>query len=259
MTDLFVARHHHDAPGPQVVLVHGAPDRSKSFASVVHSLADMAVTVYDRRGYGKSVDAPGTPGGFAGHADDLIELLDGVPSVVVGQSAGGTIAMLASIRAPELFLALGAWEPPMIGWDWWMGPEYQERTMAFASYEDAEALGEAFNRFILGDARWEQLSPRTKDLLRREGAAFRADMACQSGPLFDLDHINVPMIVGAGTVAADERFPGAHRRTADRCRAEHFEVEGADHYAHISDPPGWSSLVRVTVALAAAQRERDSR
>ena len=100
-------------PGPPVVLVHGAPDRSKNFAHVVHRLADLNVTVYDRRGYGRSLDAAVRPdgsfaGGFDVHADDLVTILDGTPSIVVGQSAGGAVAMLAATRAPELFLALGS-------------------------------------------------------------------------------------------------------------------------------------------------------
>ena len=33
----------------------GAPDRSKNFAAVVDRLADLPVTVYDRRGYGKAL------------------------------------------------------------------------------------------------------------------------------------------------------------------------------------------------------------
>ena len=50
---LHVVRHHVDAPGFSVVLVHGAPDRSKNFAHVVH-LADGWPPAYAR--------AAGTPG-----------------------------------------------------------------------------------------------------------------------------------------------------------------------------------------------------
>ena len=105
--------HHHEADHAPVVIVHGQPDRSKNFARVLHLLTDLPVTAYDRRGYGKSLNAAPKARGFSDHADDLLEILDGTPSIVVGQSAGGTIAMLAATRAPELFLALGVWEPPL--------------------------------------------------------------------------------------------------------------------------------------------------
>jgi pimeloyl-ACP methyl ester carboxylesterase len=246
--------HHAGAAGPPVVLVHGAPDRSKNFAHVVHQLHALNVTVYDRRGYGKSLhaaDPPNDGAGFGEHADDLLELLDGVPSVVVGQSAGGTIAMIAATRAPELFVALGVWEPPLVAWDWWLGPEAMERTMSWAVQTDTARLGEEFNRGILGDERWESLRPSTRELLRAEGAAFRADMACQDRQLFDLDALKVPLVVGCGTATPDPQFLDAHRQLARRTGAELYEAEGADHFAHTNHPDAWVGLVRRTVALAA--------
>jgi pimeloyl-ACP methyl ester carboxylesterase len=251
---LHVVHHHAGAPGPQVVIVHGAPDRSKNFAHVVHQLHDLNVSVYDRRGYGKSLAAAAPPNdgfGFAEHADDLLALLDGARSVVVGQSAGATIAMLAATRAPELFAALGAWEPPMVAWDWWLGPDAMELTMSWAHHDDPAQLGEEFNRGILGDERWDALRPSTQEMLRAEGTAFRADMACQDRPLFDLDDLKqVPMILGYGTVSPSERSIEAHREVARRAGAEPFEVEGADHFAHTNHPDAWVALVRRTVALA---------
>jgi pimeloyl-ACP methyl ester carboxylesterase len=251
---LHVVRHHHEAPGPPVVLVHGAPDRSKNLAHVVHRLSDLPVTVYDRRGYGRSLeaasDADGTfRGGFDVHADDLIALLDGTPSIVVGQSAGGTIAMLAATRAPDLFLALGLWEPPLMAWPFWDGTGASEQTAHWAFFADAGELGEAFNRVILGDERWEQLRPATRELLRAEGAAFRADMACQDEPFMDLDQIKAPTIVGRGTVAHDPALLRAHELLAAHLGAELLVVEGADHFAHTNHPEAWVELVRRTVAL----------
>jgi pimeloyl-ACP methyl ester carboxylesterase len=251
---LHVVRHHADAPGPPVVLVHGAPDRGKNFAHVVHRLGDLPVTVYDRRGYGRSIDAAIAAdgrviGGFGAHADDLIELLGGVPSVVCGQSAGGTIAMLAAAEAPDLFAALGVWEPPMVPYEWWVGEEAMERTMAWARYDDPLQLGEDMNRSILGDDRWEELRDATREMLRNEGAAFRADMASQAAPLFDPDVLEVPIVVGWGT-EAPEQFIAANRRLAERVGAEQYVADGADHFAHLGHPDAWAGLVRRTVDVA---------
>ena len=41
----------------EVVLVHGAMDRAKSFLRVVEHLPDLTVIEYDRRGYGESLPA----------------------------------------------------------------------------------------------------------------------------------------------------------------------------------------------------------
>jgi pimeloyl-ACP methyl ester carboxylesterase len=251
---LHVVSHHADTLGPPVVLVHGAPDRGKNFAHVVHQLSDLPVTVYDRRGYGRSVEAAlgangELQGGFDVHADDLIALLDGTPSVVVGQSAGGTIAMLAAVRAPELVLALGVWEPPMVPYPWWVGDESMEQTMAWANAADPVQLGEDMNRLILGDDRWDGLRDSTREMLRGEGLAFRADMACQAEPLFDIDLLKVPFVAGYGTDMRDHLL-AANQRLVARTGADEYIGIGADHYAHLSSPDVWAGLVRRTVELA---------
>lgn len=252
---LHVVTHHATAVtgAPPVVLVHGAPDRSKSFAHVVRRLPDLPVTVYDRRGYGKSVDAAwdsdgSFAGGFQVHADDLIAILGDTPSVVVGQSAGGTIAMLAATKAPELFLALGVWEPPMVPWDFGSGTHAYEFTMALAGHDDPLALSERINRDILGDDRWDALRPSTQQMRRAEGWAFRADMACQLEPFLDLDALEPPIVLGCGTVPPDPGWPRTHTLVAERLGAELFVAEDADHFAHIGAPEAWVELVRRAVA-----------
>jgi pimeloyl-ACP methyl ester carboxylesterase len=230
------------------VLVHGAADRAKSFAQVVQRLSDLPVTVYDRRGYGTSLVASVEGSDFDVHADDLIAILDGTPSVVVGHSAGGAIAMLTATRTPELFLALGVWEPPLTQSDWWP-PEARQQTMAWARADDAEAVGEQFNRLILGDTRWEQLPERTRQLLRLEGQAFRADMGSQDRILFQFDQLTVPRLLGCGTVQP-AAFIGVHDRTAEMTDCELLVIDGADHAAHITYPGAWAAFVRATVELA---------
>ena len=58
-----------------------------------------------------------------------------------------------------------------------------------ALYADTLQLGEDINRMILGTERWEQLRESTRDMLRSEGAAFRADMTSQREPFLDLQLI----------------------------------------------------------------------
>jgi pimeloyl-ACP methyl ester carboxylesterase len=250
---LHIARHHEDAPGPPVVLVHGAPDRSKSFAGLVDQLGDLPVTVYDRRGYGRSLEAAaaGEGLGFDVHADDLIAILDDTPSIVVAHSAGSAVALLAATRAPQLFLALGVWEPPMTAWDWWP-PENRDLARAYGRSVDPEATAESFSRIVLGNARWEQLPERTRHRLRAEGAAFVADMASQDSRFFDPDDLGtrarVPGLVGCG----DEYpfFVDVNARTADAIGFELLVVEGADHFAPITRSDIGARFVRATIELA---------
>ena len=231
-----------------MVLVHGTPDRSKSFAHVVHQLSDLPVTVYDRRGYGKSLAAGSEGGGFGTHADDLIAILDGTPAVVVGQSVGGVIAMLAATRAPELFLALGVWEPAMTAWDWWP-PVLRSRVDAWGRLAESEAISEWF-RTVFGDARWAALPERSRQLLREEGKAFHADMVSQDAPCFELDQLRVPRLLGCGAMDSEPATFGVHTRTAEMTGCELLVVEGADHVAYLSHPDAWVRFVRATVELA---------
>jgi pimeloyl-ACP methyl ester carboxylesterase len=247
-TDLHLVRHHPAIDHPPVVLVHGAPDRSKNFARVLHLLPDVPVTVYDRRGYGKSLNAPLQGRGFEEHAEDLIGILNATPSIVVGQSAGGAIAMMAATLAPELFLSLGVWEPPLTWCDFW--PErYVEDTRACVAFSSTRELGEFMNRRMIGDERWESLPERTRDLLQIEGAAFHADMACQLEHVFDIMNIKAPMVVGCGS---DGDGPGsaASHQLAKLLGAQLFVGQGADHYAHTNHAEVWVELVRATIARA---------
>jgi pimeloyl-ACP methyl ester carboxylesterase len=250
VADLHIVRHNLEAGGTNVVLVHGAPDRSKSFGAVLQELPDVRITTYDRRGYGKSHNAPLEGRGFEEHAEDLIAILDGTPSVVVGQSAGGAIAMMASTLAPDLFLALGVWEPPLTWCDFWPA-QFVEDTKACLLYGTRE-LGEFMNRRTIGDERWEALPERTRDLLQIEGTAFHADMACQLTPPFDIRNIKAPMVIGYGP---ESQGPGplSAKHLAAITGGELFEGVGADHYAHTAQPKLWAELVRKTVARSTSQ------
>src|ERR1700722_19615898 len=68
---LFV-EHHGPRGSRAIILVHGAPDRSATFREVRANLNDRHVVVYDRRGYGRSGQAPAATG-MLDHARDLLD------------------------------------------------------------------------------------------------------------------------------------------------------------------------------------------
>ena len=119
----------------------------------------------------------------------------------------------------------------------------------FAGYEDPRQLGEDFNRRTLGDERWERLPEATKELMRAEGAAFRADAGCQREVLFEPTDITAPLVIGAGSVTWEPHV-GAWKRLAERAGAEYLEFEGAGHHAHIGFPDAFVAVLRRAVELA---------
>ncbi len=101
--------------GPVVILLHeGVADR-RSWRAVAEAIADRAVVVgYDRRGFGET---PPSNEEFS-HVDDLLAVVDTVsaaPVWLAGTSAGGGIALDATMVAPERIAGLLLLSPAVSG------------------------------------------------------------------------------------------------------------------------------------------------
>ncbi len=294
--ELFVDERHpaggsQDGSGPVVVLVHGSLDRASSFRRVARRLDGLRVVTYDRRGYRSSRAAP-VSDDLAVHVDDLVRVAtayaghpaghDGV--VAVGHSAGGTIVLGAAVERPDLFRAVGAYEPTMP----WLGFHAESRpsqadnesgpSQADAerrpSQADAErrpsqadkeedhdpGLGaERFFRRVVGGRAWERLSEGQRAELRADGAALLADLrAVRRDVPFDVTALAVPTIVASGGPSS---FPH-HLDTADWLAAHVATVRRstiacAGHGAHLSHPDAFAAFVRDVAAMGARARDTD--
>lgn len=235
---LHVVRYGEPDGRPPVVVVHGGLDRASSFGRVARQLADVPVVMYDRRGYGRSIAAGPAP--IDAHVDDLLRLIGTEPATVFGHSVGGVIAVMASLRRPELVQAVLAFEAPMPWLDWWpqrSGP---------APETDPGDEAERFMRQMVGDRIWERLPARTRADRRAEGPALRADLAAlhSGAALFDPAAVTAPLLVAAGGETS-----WWHRRAAEELAAAVpgaalAVLEGADHGAHLSQPAAVAALVR---------------
>lgn len=98
--------------GTPVVLVHGSLATGAQEWEAQRPLADegFRLTVFDRRGYGRSPDVPGED--FIVDATDVAALL-GDGAHLVGHSYGGLGALLAAAQRPEATLSLTLLEPAM--------------------------------------------------------------------------------------------------------------------------------------------------
>jgi pimeloyl-ACP methyl ester carboxylesterase len=238
------------APRPPVVLVHGAMDRAAAFAKSARHLRGLEVVRYDRRGYGRSMDA-GTAPTLDALVEDLLTVMAGTPSCVVGHSIGGTIALAAAARHPNLIVSVGAFEPPLPWKPWWPAGTAGEAARAVAE-DGAEAAAEAFMRRMIGDRRWEELPDRTRAQRRLEGPALLADLASLRlpEPPFDADQLAVPVTVGHGS-ETDAR----HRRAVEELArtiagADLVVIDGAPHGAHYSHATEFAAFVERAVSRA---------
>lgn len=98
--------------GTPVLVIHGTGTYRVVYRDVADALGDGFRCIrYDRRGFGATGGPPGTWDDHISDAAALIETLVGGPTVVVGNSGGGVLALELAHRHPELVSALVLAEP----------------------------------------------------------------------------------------------------------------------------------------------------
>jgi pimeloyl-ACP methyl ester carboxylesterase len=229
----------------RVVLVHGSMDRAAAFRKATRHLRDLDVTLYDRRGYGRSAPVSGE-GSIGSLVDDLLTVVGSEPSVVVGHSLGAVIALAAAARAPEQIVAVGAFEPPLAWRPWWPAGSAGGVARSAAAAEGSAAAAEQFMRRLLGDDRWESLPDSTRRQRRSEGDALLADLAAMrtGGEPFRPAALSVPVVLGYGTETSDRHRRACHELAVELPATELVEIAGAPHGAHYSHPEPFADFVR---------------
>ena len=227
----------------RTVLIHGAMDRHNSFRRVARRLS-TPVVMYDRRGYGGSLDAEPPVRDLERHVADLIHIIDDRPSVLIGHSVGGLIALTAAAHFPANIRSVAAFEPPT-GWKpWW--PD----DLCVLLGETPEQTVERFYRQIVGDSAWERLGDAARADLLREGPALQVDLEAgrRSAP-FHFADIAAPVLMGHGTLS-EEHHIRATRELADELpTATLTTIEHANHGAHRSHPDAFALFVERAIRI----------
>jgi pimeloyl-ACP methyl ester carboxylesterase len=220
-------------------------DRARAFGRALRHLGGLRVRAYDRRGYEASADVP-IAADLDEQVDDLLAVIGDEPTVVVGHSFGGLLALVAAQRRPERVVAVGSFESPRPWRRLGEAASAGEVAVRVEATNGPEAAGEAFMRVVVGDHVWERLPSGVRERRRAEGAALVADVRSSrlSTPAYCDDAFTVPVVSGRGTTS-----PAALARAAvdlAECvqGAELFVVPGADHGVHLSDPKGFAGFVR---------------
>jgi pimeloyl-ACP methyl ester carboxylesterase len=197
--------------------------------------------------------------GLGGHIADLVDILTEVRSrgaasiSAVGHSFGGDVVMGAALAEPLACDAVGAFEPPMP----WLGfrrPQPgadQPRGWTPMAEDPAVEVQRFFSRMVSPSA-WQRLTDDARASRRADGPALVADMLSLRGesPFSVLD-LAVPVSFGRGGAASAPHhrdavaWLGAHVPVADV-----YEIEGAQHGAHLSHPDGFAAFTRHVIDRA---------
>ncbi len=243
---------------PVVVLVHGSLDRSSSFARVLRRLDDLHTIVYDRRGYHGSRQALPLNTTLAGHVDDLLEVIDGRPAVVVGHSYGGDVALGAALGGGSgtSIRGVGAYEPPMPWLDLWPTRPVAERDAGAGDPTERHARGaERFFRRMVGDSAWDRLPEKGKAERRADGPALVAELdaiRAAEAP-FDVTAMTIPTLYARGENSALRHRESVAWLVEHTPGAVLVDIPGAAHGAHLTHPDAFAALVRQALALADRQ------
>ncbi len=236
---------------PIVVLVHGSMDRHTSFARVRSRLMKTChVISYDRRGYAGSREVQPPAAGLEDHVDDLEAVVDGRRCTIAGHSYGGNLVLALAARRPDLVGSGLVYEPPL-AWrtDW---PDHGSQPPGFRGVSSEEAA-DRFLRRMIGKERYERLPLKTREEVRKDGAALVAELTAirLDAPPYDPELIELPVLVAVGGDSDDRHQEAAAWLAARLPRGSLQVVAGARHGGHQSHPAEFAALVEAAVRLAA--------
>jgi len=241
--------------GPVVVMLHeGVADR-RSWRDVAPVLAEHATVVaYDRRGFGETAPSTVT---FA-HVDDLLAVLDEVTEGkvwLVGTSAGGGVALDASLVRPERVAGLVLLAPGVSG-----APEPDldadtERIVGLLEAAMSEGDLDEVNRletwlWLDGPAQPEGRvgGPKRALALEMNGIVLRNGVAEDAGASgidawTRLDEVQVPAIVACGDLDVPFLVTRS-KELADRLpTGRHRTLAGVAHLSELEQPAVVSELL----------------
>ena len=192
---------------------------------------------YDRRGYGRARGM--ATGGLVRQVDDLI--------AIASRRSGG--ALRAQLRRADR-AGRGRYRG---GWTCEAWPSTRSRRRGWTSGrvgdlpgshgrpitdEEAGDVAERFLRGMIGDERWDRLPARTRAERRAEGRALLSDVdpSVAVAVPFETGRIEVPCVIGCGTVSPHWYDHAAVWLAARLPNGEQRRLPGAAHGAPLDDP-----------------------
>ena len=245
--------------GVPILLVHPAGATASTWGSATEELARIGRVIgYDRRGYARSGGEPVRL--VSTHTADaavILEYLRTSPAVVVGISAGATIAIDLAGRRPDLVQAVIAHEAP------WRAtrhlPAFSQvgalvkigsHAMRGRHGDAAEALLRAAYAYRDGGTAWDAFPEEWRQAARANARAALMDFRITVGdypPAAELATVKVPVVCSYGARSPDLMFRFTRSLTAAIPTASTHRIEGSGHAAAFDATTEFVQLIADTI------------
>jgi len=240
--------------GPALVVTHGSIATKEQWIPASETLAEhVTLYVYDRRGRGGTGDADTYS--LESEIADVAAMLAvaGEGAHLLGHSYGA-LATLAYARRHGLGGGtLIAYEPPLAV----QGPVAGDRLDGYrelvASGRLDDALAYALVNFVRVPAEaipfiretplWSSAVPLTPSWVRE-----LAEIDAVGDDLSGYAEIHDPTVLLAGTATTPFLYQSSHDLAGIIPGARVIDIEGVDHFAHVTDPVGFTAVVRDALA-----------
>ncbi len=240
--------------GRSLVFLHGGGLDHRMWDDQVASFAPThQVVLVDARGHGESSTATSA----YRHCDDVAAVFRALglePSVVVGLSMGGGVAVDLALEHPELVAGLvvsgaGTSEPTFT--DPWVVDVFAEWKAAEET-RDPQRWLDAFLRFLPGPTRGlNDIDPAVVDRVRRMGWDTLQNHAVRSFvPPTPVPHtwerapsIGVPVVVVSGALDSPDHIGMGHRLAESVPHGRTIDIAGTAHYPNLERPEEFDDAV----------------
>jgi pimeloyl-ACP methyl ester carboxylesterase len=253
--------------GPPILLIPPAGSTASTWGTLVSDLARAGrVIAYDRRGYARSGGE--TVRSAAEHTRDAAAVLDAMearPAVVVGTSAGATIALDLAVRRPDLVRAVvvheAAWRalrhPDASGlgtlarmqWLAWRGryPEAAETLLRWVySYRD-------------GGSAWDAFPEQWRQTARENSRSVVADLKSSMGDYprgQDLATITAPVVCTYGSRSRTFMRPLTRSLARAIPTGSVREIDGTAHAVPFDAPGTFARVITEAIRSSAVHVAR---
>ena len=245
--------------GAPVLLIHGTGGSIATLAAVAQRLSETnRVISYDRRGFGRSSEAPAPKAEdyMRRQIDDAATLLRelGAPGAsVFGWSMGGVVALGLASRHPNVVSRVVVYEPPI------HAKKHMTVSLARAlggavmlsKVGRYERAAQRFFRFALayntGGNAFDELDEPSRKLLLASARSVMAEVDAGTGEEISRDEIGrirCPVGIVVGTRSAKFLAAAAERLAEYLPRARTLRMPAGDHVMNLRKPDVLTDAIR---------------